>query len=157
MTLAQLCDRTRQLLRDTNKTIFRQIEIENGINEAIDRVKTIPALLGMKNLEGQDQEVELMPKHYHYLLPLFSASRCLTTDEQDARAGVLMNEFENKLFEFRTAIENGEITIVDSEGNKVDTMGDLAIDYVKDEYFKYVTKGSEVVKTEEDEEEMPQM
>ena len=126
--------RARQLLRDTNRTIFQEAEIQNGINEGIDRVRSIKELNGMKHLTDANEEPILLPNQYHSLLALFSASRCFFQDEQMQQATMLMNEFESKLFELKTDIENGDTIITDQEGNVVGD-GTGSIDYIVDEYF----------------------
>lgn len=135
MTFADINNYTRQLLRDTNRTIFQEAEINRAINEAISRCRQIKELSLMKKLEASNEEPLFLPEQYHELLSLFSASRCFFVDEQFQQSTMLMNEFENKLFDLKTAIENGDIIITDPEGNTVDT-GETSIDYVVDEYFK---------------------
>lgn len=136
MTLNEINNRTRQHLRDTNKTIFEELNVINGINEGIDRVRSIKALSNMSHLLSPDQEVDYLPDEYHYLLAIFSASRCFFQDEQMQQAVSLMNEFETKLFELKTGVENGEIEVKDPDGNTIDGSEFYKMDYVKDIYFK---------------------
>lgn len=133
MTLKDIMDYSRQLLRDTNKTIFTESAILNSINEGIDRIRSIPELKHMKKLDSPNEEPEYLPEQYHVLLGLFSASRCMFQDEDVQRATMLMNEFEAKMFELKDAIQNGDIIITDKDGNELD--GDGFIEYVKNDYF----------------------
>lgn len=134
MTFADINNYARQLLRDTNRTIFQEVEINRAINEAVNRCRQVKELSLMKKLEASDEVPLFLPEQYHELLALFSASRCFFVDEQFQQSTILMNEFENKLFDLKTAIENGDIIITDPDGNEVDT-GETSIDYVKNEYF----------------------
>lgn len=134
MTLTDINNYTRQLLRDVNRTIFQEIEINRAINEGVDRCRHIKVLRHMKHLEDANEEPLFLPSAYHHLLSLYSASRCFFQDEQFQQATMLMNEFESKMFELKTAIENGDVIIADPEGNAVEE-DDTNIDYVRDVYF----------------------
>lgn len=138
MTLKDINDYARQLLRDTNKTIFQEIEVNRAINEGVNRCRQVKELQYMKKLESTSEEPIFLPEQYHELLALFGASRCFFQDEQFQQATMLMNEFENKMFELKTAIENGDIIITDPSGNEVDNAGGR-IDYIKDIYFNTST------------------
>lgn len=138
MTFKEINDYARQLLRDVNRTIFQEIEINRSINEGIDRCRQVPELQEMKKLTAPDEEVYYLPEQFHHLLALFSASRCFFQDEQMQQATMLMNEFENKMFELRTAIENGDIVIKDPDGNIVEP-GEGRIDFIRDVYFNATT------------------
>lgn len=140
MTLNDLILRVRSYARDTSGSIFTKADIVNYINEGIDRVKIIPQLIGLKYLVALTDEAILLPKQYRYLLAVYSASRCMFQDEQDSRSSTLMNEFETKLEELRSKIENGEIVITDSNGIPIVTVVD--IDYVTNEYF-YISEDDE--------------
>ena len=135
MTFKEINDYARQLLRDVNRTIFQEIEINRSINEGIDRCRQIKELQHMKKLEASNEIPQYLPEPYHHLLSLFSASRCFFQDEQMQQSVMLMNEFENKLFELKTAIENGDVQVFDPQGNEV-VPGEGSIDYVANEYFK---------------------
>lgn len=133
MTLNDLMIRARSYVRDINGSIFSKQDLINFINEAIDRSKIIIQLNGMKYLVKLNDYPILMPEQYQYLLSVYCASRCMFQDEQDGRAGILMNEFETKLEELRAKIDNGEIIIKDEDGNIITATYDT--DYVKNVYF----------------------
>lgn len=137
MTFKEINDYARQLLRDVNRTIFQEVEINRSINEGIDRCRSVVELKGMIHLTAPNEEPILLPNEYHHLLSLYSASRCFFQDEQMQQATMLMNEFESKMFELKSAIENGDIIITDPDGNDVET-GLTATDYVRDVYFKRI-------------------
>lgn len=134
MTFFEINSYTRQLLRDTNRTIFQESEINRAINEGINRCRQIRELSLMKKLESNNEEPLFLPEQYHELLSLFAASRCFFVDEQFQQATILMNEFESKLFDLKSDIENGDIIITDTDGNELE-LGETSIDYVLDEYF----------------------
>lgn len=134
MTFKEINDYARQLLRDVNRTIFQELEINRAINEGVDRCRQIKELRKMTKLVGSNEEPAYLPEEYHHLLSLYSASRCFFVDEQMQQATMLMNEFENKMFELKTAIENGDIVIYDAKGNEVE-QSESSIDYVVDTYF----------------------
>lgn len=136
MTLNDINLRARQFLRDTNKTIFEELNVNNGINEGIDRVRSIKLLSNMSHLTSPNQEVDYLPEQYQYLLAVFSASRCFFQDEQMQQAVSLMNEFESKLFELKTDVESGDVIIKDPDGNTVDGSEFSKMDFVQDVYFK---------------------
>lgn len=138
MIFKEINDYARQLLRDVNRTIFQENEINRAINEGVDRCRQIKELKKMTKLEGSNEAPEYLPEEYHHLLSLYSASRCFFVDEQMQQATMLMNEFESKMFELKTAIENGDIIITDKNGNEVE-QGEGSIDYVTDAYFKLET------------------
>lgn len=133
MDREELVLRVRKYVRDTTASIFNKVDIEDYINEAIDRVKNISALKGMKHLANRDDVPNLLPEEYHYLLSVYSASRCFSQDERHYQSTVFMNEFENKLEDLKNKIENGEVTITDENGNVIKS--DNTIDNVKDVYF----------------------
>lgn len=133
MNRDELVVRVRKYVRDTTASIFNKVDIEDYINEAIDRVRNIPALKGMRHLLNRDDVPNLLPEEYHYLLAVYSASRCFSQDERHYQSTVFMNEFENKLEDLRNKIENGEVTIIDDDGNVVQNYN--TIDKVKDVYF----------------------
>lgn len=129
MQLHELDRRVRSLTRDLIKTIFREQDVYDFINEGIDRVKhQIPELADMKYLVAKQEEVKLLPKQYHHLLAVYATARCFSQDERHYQATTHMNEFETKLDELRTAIESGEVVIKDEEGEKIET--GLGIEYV---------------------------
>lgn len=92
------------------------------------------------------QEPELIPEEYQHLLAVYSASRCFGQDERHYQASNLMNEFEIKLNEFKLAVENGEITLTDGDGNAIEITN--VVDYVDLE--EYWGVGKEGYFTDED-------
>lgn len=139
MNFSELCTRTRQLLRDTNKTIFQESDIQNGINEGIARVKQIVRPLKMLTELSDGGDIPNgLPEEYHHLLSVYSASRCFFTDEQFVQSTTLMNEFEQKMFELKTDVESGDVVLTDSNGNVISNSINNSIDAVTDVYFKRV-------------------
>ena len=129
MQRSHIVSRVRSLTRDFSNSIFREQDIIDFINEAIDRIKqAIPELVKMEYLLSNAQIPNLLPEQYHHLLSIYATARCFGQDERHYQSSTHMNEFEVKLEELRTSIENGEITIVDSEGNSINS--DLTVDYV---------------------------
>lgn len=129
MQRSHIITRVRSLTRDFSNSIFRELDIIDFINEGIDRMRqAIPELQGMEYLLTTTQTPTLLPEQYHHLLSVYATARCFGQDERHYQASTHMNEFEVKLEELRTAIENGLITIVDGDGNSVTS--DLPIDYV---------------------------
>lgn len=133
MTLNDLILRTRSYTRDASGSIFTKADVVNYINEAIDRIKVIKQLDGMTYLVALTDKPILLPEPFHYLLSIYSASRCMFQDEQDSRAGTLMNEFETKMEELRSKIDNGEIVIKDALGNEIIVTTEM--DYIANTYF----------------------
>lgn len=129
MNRLQLEQRVRTLTRDLTNSIFRQSDILDFINEGLDRVRqVIPEMSGLEYLMTNTAIPTLIPVQYRVLLALYATSRCFAQDERHYQATTYMNEFENKLDEFKTAIENGDIIIKDADGNVVTR--DNNIDYV---------------------------
>jgi hypothetical protein len=133
MTLNDLILRVRSYTRDTSGSIFAKIDVVGFINEGIDRIKVIPQLTTLTYLNALTDTTTILPEQYHYLLAVYSASRCMFQDEQDGRAGTLMNEFETKMEELRSKIDNGEIIIKDIDGNAIVITTEM--DYIMNEYF----------------------
>lgn len=144
MNLKDLNQRVRSYTRDFNESIYRKQDIDNYIIEACNRLRSIPELLTMRDPTSLNSPT-ILPNEYHYLIALYSASRCFFQDEQDYRAGTLMNEFELKMEELRSKIENGEIKLKDELGQEIkpDTSG--AIDYIDDVYFEKFPYDEEVI------------
>ena len=129
MNRLQIVQRVRALTRDFSNSIFRENDIVDFINEGINRFKQIvPELDGLEELYTNTHIPSLIPPQYRHLLAVYSASRCFSQDERHYQATTLMNEFEVKLDELKNKIENGEVQIVDDEGNTV--TGDVPVDYV---------------------------
>ena len=129
MNRLQIIQRVRAITRDFTNSIFREQDIIDFINEGINRFKQIiPELGNLQELLVNTQEPVLIPYEYRHLLAVYSAARCFAQDERHYQAATLMNEFEIKLDELKTKIENGEIAIVDENGNVIQK--DIPVDYV---------------------------
>lgn len=135
MNLQGLINKVRSFTRDFNGSIFRENDVIDFLYEAIDRVRErVPELDKMVYPPDKQTEIALMPNQYHNLLSIYSASRCMFQDEQDYRAGTLMNEFETKLEEMVGRIADGSITILDpATGQPI--IPAYVEDAVKDVYF----------------------
>lgn len=126
--------RVRSLTRDLSNSIFRESDIIDYINEGVERcTQVVPELSGMELLKTGDQEPTLLPKAYHHLLSVYSASRCFYQDERHFQAGSLMNEFEQKLDELKMNIESGMVKITNPDGSVVERTS--ASEYVVDNYY----------------------
>lgn len=134
MRLVDLVLRVRAYTRDSNGALFTEEDINNFLNEGIDRLRKITELSEMKPLSLSSDVPILLPNQYHHLIAIYGASRCFTQDEQNSMAQVFMDEFEQKLSELEIGIKNGSIIIVDSEGNQV--VSDEFDDGVKNVYFR---------------------
>jgi hypothetical protein len=129
--------RVRSLTRDLTSSIFRAIDVQDYLNEGIDRcTQVIPQLEGMPYLSAPSDEPILLPAPYHNLLAVYSASRCFFQDERHYQATTLMNEFESKLDELKGKIDSGEIVIKNADGTDVVVDTTNQIDYVEDNYFQ---------------------
>lgn len=129
MQRLQIIQRVRALTRDFSNSIFREQDIIDFINEAIDRLRqAIPELQDMVHLLAQAQEPVLLPSQYHHLLAIYATARCFGQDERHYQSSTNMNEFETKVEELKSAIESGQIVIKDGSGNAVSN--DINVDYV---------------------------
>lgn len=128
MLRSHIIARVRSNTRDFSNSIFRETDIVDFINEGIDRFKIIPELKSMVYLLTTLQEPTLLPPEYHYLLAVYSTARCFGQDERHYQASTFMNEFEVKLEELKTGIDNGTIVITDENGDAVTS--EIEIDYV---------------------------
>lgn len=147
MDRTKLIARVRSITRDFTSSIFREADIINFIDEGIDRFKQVlPELTGLTYLYQKTSEPSLIPSQYQHLLAVYSASRCFGQDERHYQASNLMNEFEIKLNEFKLAVENGEITLTDGDGNAIEITN--VVDYVDLE--EYWGVGKEGYFTDED-------
>jgi hypothetical protein len=134
MNRGDLIRRVRAYTRDLNSSIFRNVDVVDFINEGVDRVKSrVPQLVSIPTLVSDDSVPLPLPAQYHALLAIYGASRCFGQDERHYQASTLMNEFEQKLDELISAINNREVIIVDAEGVEIDS--NIPVDYVKVEYF----------------------
>lgn len=134
MNRAQLVKRVRSLTRDLSNSIFREIDITDYIDEGMERLmQYIPELSEMTLFINNTEEPKYLPKPYHHLVAIYSASRCFAQDNQNYQASTLMNEFEGKMDELKMKIENGSVVIKDPDGNPVEST--YPVDYVVDNYF----------------------
>lgn len=145
MKLRDLVYMTRQYCRDNNNYVFTDTQIKLFLNQAIDRIKQYKVFKGMKHLELDEDEPLLLPEEYHYMLALFSASRCYDIDERFYEGVEKRNEFESLLEELISEIQSGNLEITDGDGNVVED-GSIYIDYIKDEYYKPDKGDEEVIK-----------
>lgn len=145
MTLQELRDMTRAYARDTNSFMFTNTMVDMFINQAIDRLKHEPIFKGMVKLRDSGDEPILLPEEYHYILALFSASRCLEIDERFYEATERRNEFESLFTSLISEIEAGNLIITDADGNAVDNTA-CYVDYVTNEYFDVHVPDSDIIK-----------
>ena len=143
MTLQDLINRVRVYTRDFTGSIFREADIDIFLKESFNRCKVIPELSTLTYPNGKSVEIALIPESHQYLLSLYASSRCLFQDEQDYRAGTLMNEFENKLEELHSLVECGQIVIKDANGIAVSSP--LFNGFVVNEYFDVVIPDDEAI------------
>ena len=136
MTLNDLVTRVRSYTRDTTGTLFELTDIENFINEGIDKLKQIKALETMATLTSDEQSVDLLPPQYHYCLAVYSASRCFSQDEQHYLAQTFAEEFNGLYDLIELGIKEGTIVIVDASGNIINN--DTSMDGVTNVYFKEI-------------------
>lgn len=114
MQRLKIVSRVRSLTRDFTSSIFREIDIVDFINEAIDRFRqAIPQLKDIEYLLTTTSEPSMIPEQYQHLLAVYAAARCFSQDERHYQATTLMNEFEIKLEEMKSLIESGQIVIKD--------------------------------------------
>ena len=136
MTLNDLVARVRSYTRDTTGTLFELSDIENFINEGIDKLRQIKALETMATLTSDEQSVDLLPPQYHYCLAVYSASRCFSQDEQHYLAQTFAEEFNGLYDLIELGIKEGTIVITDSGGNVLND--DISLDGVTNVYFKEI-------------------
>lgn len=134
MTLLELMMKVRRYTRDTEGSLFTEVDVKDFCNEGINRIRKISELKSMKELENNHDTPILLPEQYHYLISIYGASRCFTQDEQNTLGQMFMNEFESKLMELEREIKNGSIIITDPDGNPV--VSTDVEDAVKNVYFK---------------------
>ena len=136
MTLNDLVTRVRSYTRDTTGTLFELSDIENFINEGIDKLRQIKSLETMANLTNDEQSVDLLPPQYHYCLAVYSASRCFSQDEQHYLAQTFAEEFNGLYDLIELGIKEGTIVIADDGGNPINN--DISMDGVTNVYFKEI-------------------
>lgn len=130
MTRALLLNRVRQNTRDLTGTIFRAQDVNDYLNEAINRIKQIiPEVVGMPVLYSDSDQVQILPPQYHHLLAVYATSRAFSQDERHYQATTFMNEFEIKLDELKQKIESGQIVLVGSGGEPIESSN--TVDYVQ--------------------------
>ena len=135
MTLSKLREMTHIYARDTNSYMFPDDDIDMFLNQAIDVLRQYPVFRSMKYLQDGDDEPELLPSYYHYMLALFASSRCYDIDERFYEGVEKRNEFESLLDDLIAEVQAGNITICDKDGNIVEDTANY-IDAVADVYFK---------------------
>lgn len=130
MNRLKLVQRTRTLTRDFSNSIFRETDIIDFINEGISRfIQVLPELKNTPKLLVNEQEPKPIPEQYQHILAVYSASRCFSQDERHYQATTLMNEFEVKLEEFKQAVLNGDVVLVDEDGNPIENENNT-VEYV---------------------------
>lgn len=142
MNLSELITRTKLYTRDTSSAMFTEQMVSAFLNEAIDRVKSYPVFKNMNYLKNMTDIPNLLPSNYHYILALYSSSRCFDFDERFYEAAEKRNEFENMLLELISDIEIGNIDIYDENNELVENTYNV-IDAVVDIYFDGNSGGGE--------------
>lgn len=136
MTLNELVSRVRSYTRDTTATLFSLSDVQDFINEGVDKLKQIKGLEEMTYLTNDNDIPKLLPPQYHYCLSVYGACRCFSQDEQHYLSQTFADEF-NGLFELiELGIKEGTILIQKTDGTLADTSVDF--DGVVDVYFKKV-------------------
>lgn len=126
MTRSEIIQRVRSITRDFSNSIFREVDIVSFINEGINRFRQyIVELKSLSSLDSNTSIPVMLPDEYHHLLALYCASRCFAQDERHYQSTTLMNEFETKLEELKSAIEAGLIVIKDADGSVVEKNYDV--------------------------------
>lgn len=134
MMLSDLINRIRSYTRDTTGTLFSQEDLNDFINEGIDRLRQIKSLEGMKYL-NQDADIpNLLPPQYHYSLAVYGAYRCFSQDEQHYLSQTFGDEFSGLYGLIELGIKEGTIVITDEDGNPLNN--ELDFDAVKNVYFQ---------------------
>jgi hypothetical protein len=142
MIRSQLVTRVRSLTRDFSGTTFRIEDVQEFLNEGIDRLAQLfPVFENMVYLENDSDEPVLLPKAFHSVLALFATSRLFAQDERAYQATTYMNEFELKMDELRGGIDDGRIVIKDANGVTLSNLNDSF--YVEDNYFTKYTGTSD--------------
>jgi hypothetical protein len=135
MNLKMLRTKVRAHARDFNNTIFRQEDIDLFLNEGIDRIiQVLPQLNNISYLVDEGDVVNIIPREYSHLLASYAVARLFSQDERHYEATNFMNEFETKISELKTAIENRDVKLIDPDSGE-ELILDLEVDYVTDNYF----------------------
>jgi hypothetical protein len=136
MNRLTLIQRVRSLTRDLSNAIFREIDIIDYLNEGVDRLRQIiPEFEVMPYLDKSADEPSMLPKSYHHILAVYSASRCFGQDERHYQASTFMNEFETKLDELKTNVEIGRVKILDPVTG-IPIVSEYNSTYVTENYFE---------------------
>lgn len=134
MNKAQLVRRTRSFLNDATAPLFRGQDIDDYMNEGIDRmVQIIPELESVTYLALDEDVPKPIPSAYHHLLAVYAGSRCSSSDQRHYEATQLMNEFETKLDELKDKIDSEEVVLVDEYGDPL--FESKGPEYLVDDYF----------------------
>jgi len=129
MRRVDIISEVRIMTRDLTNSVFRESDIIVFINQGIDRIKQLISQLdGMVSLTAPNQEPIILPVKYHSLISVFATARCFGQDERHYQATTFMNEFETKMEEFRSAVENGEIVLTNPDATPIE--GSYNIEYV---------------------------
>jgi hypothetical protein len=136
MDKRQLIQSVRSYARDFNGTIFREEDISLFLNEGIDRIKQVlPMLNNMPYLFNDEDFPGHIPIEYHHLLSVYAVARLFSQDERHYESATYMNEFEVKLDEFVSKVENGDVLLLDPETGEDLFANNHNVDYVVDNYF----------------------
>lgn len=133
MNLATLRTRTQRYVRDIAGKKFSTAELDDYINEGVDRLRSYIVFKNMPYANLADQ-VAYLPPAYHYMLALYGASRCFGVSGDFYQEDQRRNEFENMFADLIMQIENGDLIILDELGQQI-TDATNAIYYVQDTYF----------------------
>ena len=136
MTLNELVNRIRSYTRDTTGTLFSLSDLQDFVNEGIDKLKQIKSLEGMSYLTSDASIPNYLPTQYHYCLAVYGACRCFSQDEQHYLAQTFTDEFNGLYSLIELGIKEGTIVITDDSGSPINS--ELDFDSVKDVYFSEV-------------------
>lgn len=134
MTFNDLISRIRSYTRDTTGTLFSLTDLQDFINEGIDKLKQIKSLENMNYLKNNEDVPNLLPPQYHYSLAVYGASRCFSQDEQHYLAQTFAEEFNGLYDLIELGIKEGTIVISDEQGNQVNDSN--SFDGVTNVYFE---------------------
>jgi hypothetical protein len=140
--------RARNYVRDLNGNTFRDAEVIDYINEAIDRcAQVIPELRDIPYLVEKPDVLLLIPQRFQHIVSLYAGSKLQSQDERFHQAVTLMNEFEVKLAQLHDEVLAGETQILDAEGLRV-TVAPID-EHVIDVYFEKSADDSDIDAGEE--------
>ena len=144
MKLSELRRMTHSYTRDTNGYVFQDYDIDIYINQAIDRIRQYPIFRNMPYLHNDNDEPSYVPPHYHYMLALFSASRCYDIDERFYEGTNKRNEFETLLDDLIAEVEAGMQPIYDENGVEVENPANYT-DEIRNVYHTSSIKDEDVI------------